>query len=180
MSYRANGMVIGVFDTYLSPQILIARRMNSPTAVCASLLNNILRLESKIPTMDPTILTTEITTLETSVWRALSTSPYSPAAALTLLSPSCAMLFPGGLCLSASSEPSLQTVLSDPGFTPWKRFALSEVVVVPLGREGSGAAFVRYKVEAAREGSEFKAFCGSCWEVREEGWRMASHQQTPI
>jgi hypothetical protein len=137
---------------------------------------------------------------EQAAWDALSASGPD---LLPLLSPKCVMLFQGGFAISASTSPSLEEVLRDPSFEPWKSFTMTDVHVIPLGsgreateakgkeeegdvdaNEGPSAALIHYRVEAMRETSgSFAAVCASTWEKVyeqgiETGWRMVSHQQT--
>lgn len=90
------------------------------------------------------------------------------------------MVFPGGMKLSAESEPSLASILTDDSFTPWSTYVFSDESVVPLGAGGDSAVVV-YRVDAERPDQRFQALCSSCWRRCSEGeWRMVVHQQTPL
>ncbi|KAK6387206.1 uncharacterized protein PV06_07619 [Exophiala oligosperma] len=134
--------------------------------------------------MDPSMLTEMILDLEDKTWRALM---HTGADLLPFLSADCVMLFPMGLKVSSSSEPSLEDVLKSEAFVPWRRYRLSEVEVRPLGTE---AAIITYRVKATRQHithddderqDEFRALISSTWQKDPEAgkWVMCVHQQTP-
>lgn len=119
---------------------------------------------------------------EHQAWQALTISGTS---LLPLLSTDCIMVFPGGMKLSDTSTPTLQSVLTSDEFTPWSSYVISQEDVLGLGVE---AAVVVYRVEARRDGERqvFKALCSSTWrkcQDQREGsteWEMVLHQQTPM
>lgn len=127
-----------------------------------------------MPNLTSPALTATICTLEHRAWAALCDSG---SALLPLLSTNPVMIFPGDNILTAASSPTLHDVLRDPGFKPWKAYALSHDEVIALGES---SALVYYRVEATRDEETFRAICSSAW-VQEDGeWKMASHQQTLI
>lgn len=128
-------------------------------------------------------LTDLITRLEHETWRALSKNGRD---LLPYLAPDCTMLFPLGLKVTTSSEPSLKDILTSEAFVPWEDYKLSDISVAILGKH---SAAICYRVEATRpplpgtdEDAVFKALISSVWRrEREEGkWQLVVHQQTPV
>lgn len=119
-------------------------------------------------------LTATICTLEHKTWAALCSSGDQ---LLPLLSQNPVMIFPSNILVTATSSPSLQQMLTDSSFKPWKNYNLSHDEVIPLG---AGGALIYYRVEATRDDTTFRAICSSAWVKENEDWKMASHQQTLI
>lgn len=80
------------------------------------------------------------------------------------------MLLPGGLVLGDRAA----MVESMTG-TPWDEHELEDVRVHRLA---DGAAVVAYGVQARRGDLRYSALMSSVY-VRQDGWRLALHQQTP-
>lgn len=127
-----------------------------------------------MPTLTNPTLTAAICDLEHRAWTALC---HSGSALLPLLSANPVLIFPGDRILTATSSPTAYEILQDPAFEPWTGYTLSHDEVLPLGDSG---ALVYYRVEATREGTQFRAICSSAWVLEDGEWKMASHQQTLI
>lgn len=128
-------------------------------------------------------LTDIITRLEYDTWRALSKNGRDM---LPYLARDCTMLFPLGLKVTHTSEPSLRDILTSEAFIPWETYDLSDVNVLVLGKH---SAAICYRVEATRpppldmeEDVVFRALITSVWRnEREDGsWLLVVHQQTPV
>ncbi len=117
-------------------------------------------------------MTSEITDLERSGWEALSSGA---DAALDfygrVLDTSVTMLLPGGLVITERAD-----ALESMSGAPWSSFALADVGVTALT---SDTALVTYSVTARRSDAEYSALISSVYVRRDDGWRMAFHQQTP-
>lgn len=87
-----------------------------------------------------------------------------------VLAPDPLMLLPGGLVLQGR-----ETVLESMTGAPWDEYAIEDAVVRPLGAD---AAVVAYGVTARRGDLRYSALMSSTY-VRDVGWRLAVHQQTP-
>jgi hypothetical protein len=114
----------------------------------------------------------ELLELERAAWEALSTEGaagpfYDKALARDVL-----VLLPGGMVID-----DRQQVVDSMAGTPWDRYEISEVRVLPLTPD---SAVLAYRVEADRGDTHYRALLNSTF-VREDGeWRMALHQQTPL
>lgn len=123
----------------------------------------------------------EIEALEDRTWKALSVDGKS---LLPFLSDDCIMLFPYGMRVSESTEPSLKQVMTSDAFVPWKTYRMSDITVTPIS---DTAAVISYRVKARRIHADerehsFRALISSVW--RKGGpnkeWQLCHHQQTPF
>ena len=121
--------------------------------------------------------------LEDSTWKALQKDG---ASLIPFLSRDCIMLFPMGMKVTATTDPSLKAVMTSEAFVPWKSYEMTDVEVTPLG---ANAAAISYRVTALRpaidapdDGTPFRALISSTWRQDPEGagWLMVLHQQTPF
>ena len=121
--------------------------------------------------------------LEDQTWKALQKDG---ASLIPFLSRDCVMLFPMGMKVTATSDPSLKDVMTSEAFVPWKSYDMSDVDVMPLGGD---AAIISYRVKALRppidapdDGEPFRALVSSTWRRDSDGagWLMVLHQQTPF
>lgn len=126
-------------------------------------------------------LLAEIENLEDQTWKALSVDGKS---LLPFLSDDCIFLFPYGMRVSASTEPSLKEVMTSDAFVPWRTYRMSDVVVTPVGSNG---AVITYRVKARRIHADerehsFRALVSSVWrkEATAGNWQLCAHQQTPF
>ena len=111
--------------------------------------------------------------LERQGWHALSTSgPIAAAFYEHVLDSHVVMLLPGGMVLD--DRWSIIEAMSGP---PWASYALEDLrSLEPL----PDVCVVHYGVVANREGSpEYSTLVSSLYVRREDGWRLAFHQQTP-
>ena len=76
------------------------------------------------------------------------------------------MMFPGGLKITSTSEPSVEYILHLPAFIPWKTF---ELLDIDVQRVGDGAV-MGYLAQATRPPTEqdgrdvsFEALCCTVW-----------------
>lgn len=126
-------------------------------------------------------LQAEIEDLEDQTWKALSVDGKS---LLPFLSKDCIFLFPYGMRVSESTEPSIHQVMVSDAFVPWKTYRMSDVTVTPISDTG---AAISYRVKARRVNADerehsFRALVSSIW--RKGGpdgkWQLCLHQQTPF
>jgi hypothetical protein len=83
------------------------------------------------------------------------------------------MVFPGGMLLKGKEE-----ILKSIGAQPWKTFRFEDTQTISLA--GNAGAAV-YKVTARRKGSAtYIALISSLYVLRDERWKLALHQQTPV
>jgi hypothetical protein len=111
--------------------------------------------------------------LERQGWDALSTSaPVAAAFYEQVLDSDVVMFLPGGMVLDDRS--SIIDALSG---QPWASYALDDLrALAPL----PDVCVVTYGVVANRDGSpDYSALVSSLYVHREDGWRLAFHQQTP-
>ncbi|TDD91491.1 nuclear transport factor 2 family protein [Actinomadura rubrisoli] len=115
----------------------------------------------------------ELIELERAGWRALSTGGAAAADFYgRVLDGEVVMLLPGGMRLTDRAE--IVRSMSGP---PWAEHRLEEPRVL---RPASGTGLVTYGAVARREGSpEYSALVSSLYVLRDDGWKMALHQQTP-
>ena len=110
--------------------------------------------------------------LEEQGWRALSTEgDAGKKFYASVLREDAVMLFPGGMRI-AGRERIVQSL----GVQPWKSFRIENPEVVTLS---PNVATLVYTARAQREGSEpYVALISSTY-VRDDGWQLVIHQQTP-
>jgi hypothetical protein len=111
--------------------------------------------------------------LEEQGWQALSTGPEAAVEFYgRVLDAEVEMLLPGGMRIDDRAA-----VLASMGGPPWESWSLEEPRVRELG---PGSAVVTYGVVARRSGAEpYSAVVSSCYVRRDDGWKLAFHQQTP-
>lgn len=116
---------------------------------------------------------TELTALEHRGWRALSSSGAAAADFYRqVLDGSVVMLLPGGLALTHREE-----IISSMSGQPWTAYRLEDAQVLQP-TEDTGV--VTYGVVAEREGAAgYSALVSSLYVRRDDGWKLAFHQQTP-
>ena len=115
----------------------------------------------------------ELIALEREGWDALA----SGAAAATefydrVLDAQVTMLLPGDLRLTDRAQ-----ILASMRGAPWSSFELEDPQVVRLTGD---SAIVVYGATAQREGApRYSALISSAYVRRDDGWKLALHQQTP-
>jgi hypothetical protein len=114
----------------------------------------------------------ELTTLERQGWEALSADGEAARAFYDrVLDDQVRMLLPGGMVLD--DRPGIVDSMSG---RPWSRHALEDMrVLQPTPDTG----IVTYGVVAERDGQEYSALISTVYVRREQGWKLAFHQQTP-
>jgi len=131
----------------------------------------------------PHTLEEMIITLEDHTWKAMEKDARD---LLPFLTEDCIMLFPLGLKISATTDPTLQETLSSPAYVPWTGHKMSDIDVTLIGGEG---AIISYKVLATRpamdgsdEDDEFTALVSSTWRRDIDSGRLllCHSQQTPF
>ena len=115
--------------------------------------------------------TTEPARLEEHGWEALSTPGAGAAFYREVLDDEVVMLLPGGLLLD--DRDGIIESMSGP---PWTSHRLSDLAE---RRPTPDTALVTYGVVAHRGDVEYSALVSSLYVRREQGWRLAFHQQTP-
>jgi uncharacterized protein DUF4440 len=115
--------------------------------------------------------TIEPTRLEERGWDALSAPGAGPEFYREVLDGEVVMLLPGGLFLD-----NREAIIESMGGPPWSTYRLENV---REHRPTPDTAIVTYGVVAQRGDVEYSALIGSLYVRREQGWRMAFHQQTP-
>jgi hypothetical protein len=115
----------------------------------------------------------ELIDLEERGWQALAADPRTATEFYErVLDDEVVMLLPGGLRLTERA-----TVVASMGGAPWASYHLEGPQVLALG---DAAAVVSYGVVAQREGAApYSALISSTYVRRDDGWRLAVHQQTP-
>ncbi len=115
----------------------------------------------------------ELIELEERGWQALSSDPSTATEFYDrVLDDAVVMLLPGGMRLD-----DRDTIVNSMGGPPWASFRLEDPRV---HRFGPDAAVVTYGVVAERAGSPpYSALMSSLYVRRDDGWRLAFHQQTP-
>ena len=110
--------------------------------------------------------------LERKGWQALSTSGAAAAFYERVLDADVVMLLPGGMVLDDRSS-----IIEAMSGEPWASYDLADLRALhPL----PDTCVVTYAVVASRPGSpEYSALVSSLYVRREDGWRLAFHQQTP-
>lgn len=109
--------------------------------------------------------------LEERGWEALSTPGAGAAFYREVLDGEVVMLLPGGLVLA-----DREAIIESMGGPPWSAHRLEEI---HEHRPTPDTALVTYGVVARRGDVEYSALVSSLYVRREQGWRMAFHQQTP-
>lgn len=114
----------------------------------------------------------ELAALERQGWDALSTSGEAARAFYDrVLDEQVVMLLPGGMVLDDRA-----TIVESMSGQPWSRYALEDV---RCSRLTPDIGVVTYGVVAERDGQEYSALMSSLYVQREDGWKLAFHQQTP-
>lgn len=133
---------------------------------------------SKQPTLEDMIIT-----LEDHTWKAMEKDAKD---LLPFLTDDCIMIFPLGLKISATSEPTLKETLMSPAYVPWSGHKMSDIDITLIGGEG---AIISYKVVATKpsddgsdEDDEFTALVSSTWRLDVDSGRLllCHSQQTPF
>ncbi len=109
--------------------------------------------------------------LEERGWEALSTPGAGPEFYREVLDDEVVMLLPGGLRLA-----DREVIIESMSGPPWSAHHLEEI---HEHRPTPDTALVTYGVVARRGDVEYSALISSLYVRREQGWRMAFHQQTP-
>ena len=114
----------------------------------------------------------ELAVLERDGWDALSTSGEAARAFYEhVLDERVVMLLPGGAVLD-----DRDVIVDSMSGQPWSGFSLEDVRSLPLTAD---TGVVTYGVVATRDGQEYSALMSSLYVRREDGWKLAFHQQTP-
>lgn len=111
--------------------------------------------------------------VEREGWRALATG--GAAAAIhyeTVLASEVLMLLPGGLFID-----DRQQVIDSMQGAAWDDFQLSDERVLELDERTS---VVAYRAKARRGDQDYEALISSTYVCKNDGWRLALHQQTPV
>jgi len=118
-------------------------------------------------------MTDDLIALEQQGWQALSGEGDESAAQFygRVLDDHVVMLLPGGMRLTDRDE-----ILGSMSGAPWEAFELEDPQVVELG---PAIGVVIYGVVAERDGSPYSALVSSTYVRRDDGWKLALHQQTP-
>jgi hypothetical protein len=109
--------------------------------------------------------------LEERGWEALSTPGAGPEFYRDVLDDEVVMLLPGGLRLA-----DREVIIESMSGPPWSAHRIEEI---HEHRPTPDTALVTYGVVARRGDVEYSALISSLYVRREQGWRMAFHQQTP-
>jgi Domain of unknown function (DUF4440) len=115
----------------------------------------------------------ELVELEERGWRALADGPQAAAAFYEqTLDDQVVMLFPGGIRMADRAA-----IIASMGGPPWAGYELEDPQVL---RPTPDTGLVTYGVVAHREGSPpCSALISTLYVRRGDGWKLASHQQTP-
>ena len=115
----------------------------------------------------------ELIELEERGWRALASDPRTASEFYEqILDDTVVMLLPGGMRLTDRAA-----IVASMGGQPWASYRLEEPRVHRLT---DAAAVVTYGVVAQRDGSPpYSALMTSTYVRRDDGWKLAVHQQTP-
>ncbi len=111
--------------------------------------------------------------LERQGWDALSTSgPIAAAFYEQILDSDVVMLLPGGMVLD-----DRRSIIEAMSGQPWASHTLTDLhALAPL----PDVCVVHYGVVATRAGTPpYSALVSSLYARRDDGWRLAFHQQTP-
>lgn len=119
-------------------------------------------------------MTDDLLALEQRGWQALSGAAGEESAERfydRVLANAVVMLLPGGMRLTDRDQ-----ILGSMSGAPWDAFELEDPQVLELGPD---SAVVIYGVVAERDGSPYSALVSSTYVRRDDGWKLALHQQTP-
>ena len=115
---------------------------------------------------------TEPVALEEKGWQALSRDGEAARAFYErVLDRTVVMLLPGGMMLDDRAA-----IIDSMSAQPWSAYELHDVRSFQPSRD---TAVVTYGVVARRDAREYSALMSSVYARREEGWKLAFHQQTP-
>jgi Domain of unknown function (DUF4440) len=111
--------------------------------------------------------------LEQAGWHALCSGPEDAVAFYDrVLDDHVVVLLPGGMRLDDRAA-----IVHSMGGPPWSGFRLEDPRTL---RPTTDTAVVTYGVVAERRGSApYSALISSFYVLRDDGWRLAVHQQTP-
>lgn len=114
-----------------------------------------------------------LVSLEEQGWEALSSTAERAARFYgEVLDRDVVMLLPGGMVLDDRSA-----IVKSMSGRPWSSYRMHDVRVLWLTDD---TAVVAYGVDAERAGSPpYSALMSSTYVRREDGWKLAFHQQTP-
>jgi hypothetical protein len=116
--------------------------------------------------------TDELSLLEERGWQALSTDGAAATAFYReVLDTHVVMLLPGGMTLD-----DRETIVASMGGAPWTSFRLENLAVLHLTPD---TGVVTYGVVAQRGDTAYSALISSVYVRRDDGWKLAFHQQTP-
>jgi hypothetical protein len=113
-------------------------------------------------------MTDDLAALERSLWLE------GPDRFRSLMAEPCLMIFPEpvGILRDGAILRGLE------GAPRWAELAMTDLT---LAEAGDAVAALAYRAEARRaEGPAYRALCASTWLRGAAGWRILSHQQTPI
>ncbi|WP_169980229.1 nuclear transport factor 2 family protein [Microbispora sp. H10836] len=115
----------------------------------------------------------ELIALETAGWAALSSTPEAATEFYEqVLDRTVVMLLPGGMVLDDRAA-----IVKSMAGQPWSSHELQDARVVHLTDD---TGLVTYGVVAERDGdSAYSALMSSLYVRRQDGWKLAFHQQTP-
>jgi hypothetical protein len=116
----------------------------------------------------------ELIDLETRSWEVLAVGGEECAAYYDdVLDDDPVILMPGGFSLD-----DRDTIVESMSGPPWLEYRLEEMRVTELSPD---AAVVTYGAVARRDadGEPYSAFMNSTYARRDDGWKLAVHQQTP-
>jgi hypothetical protein len=121
-----------------------------------------------------TTTTSELIDLETRSWEVLAVGGEECGAYYDdVLDAEPVILMPGGFSLT-----DRDTIVESMSGAPWAEYRLEDMRVTELSPD---AAVVTYGAVARRDrdGDEYSAFMNSTYARRDDGWKLAVHQQTP-
>jgi hypothetical protein len=115
----------------------------------------------------------ELIDLEQQGWQALSTTAENAIEFYSrVLDHTAVMLLPGGMILNERAA-----IMNSMAGQPWSSFELQDMQVLQLTQD---TAIVAYGVTAQRENApSYSALISSVYARRQDGWKLAFHQQTP-
>ena len=114
----------------------------------------------------------ELIALEREGWEALAAGGEVARAFYDrVLDDEVLMLFPGGMVLDDRAA-----IVESMAGPPWTRYELEDLRGLQLTFD---TGVVAYGAIAERDGSEYSALISSTYVRRDDGWKLAFHQQTP-
>jgi hypothetical protein len=114
----------------------------------------------------------ELIGLEQEGWEALSSSGEAARAFYErVLDRTVVMLLPGGMVLDERAA-----IIDSMSGQPWSSFELEDVRCL---QPTSDTGIVTYGVVAQRRSQQYSALMSSLYLRRDDGWKLAFHQQTP-